>query len=293
MRKMLSLLMVGMIVSLVSTNGFATMTRQEMQEWIETHKECQFAPKENKSSSQEKIIGYAKESNSKGLQHELPFVTASAKSDSSNSPNVILVEDFEGGIVENTQREEKENIQEIDENAAFIPIAFLADIAPIVVAKAADSLPPTDISGFSFHEGVNWKSQGKIFDRACDVSDYSFLKIRVFGTFEVDKTKEINFKVQLLDEKITPGVGRGLSHAYSIKGEDEVYIPLTVFEQDVDLKKVDGIVIHYGEEVFNSPLNPANDGIISVEGIEFTKKKKFLQRLKDLPLIGYFIDLLF
>ena len=51
MRKMLSLLMVGMIVSLVSTNGFATMTRQEMQEWIETHKECQFAPKENKSLS--------------------------------------------------------------------------------------------------------------------------------------------------------------------------------------------------------------------------------------------------
>ena len=196
------------------------------------------------------------------------------------------IEDFEEKVSTYPQGNKEQIDQEADKNVNFIP-ASLADFAPIGVAKAApaeDSLP-INVEGMSFHEGKNWKSQMIIFPATYDVSQYSFLKIGVDTGY-----KKVNFKVQLFDDKTGAGMNQGLSSMYSLKGEGEVYIPLADFEKDyTDLKEVEGSAIHYGESAFGLPLNDANDGIITIESMDFTKKKKGpLQKIAD--FFGGIID---
>ena len=196
------------------------------------------------------------------------------------------VEDFEERVNTYPQENKGEEIaQEADKNVNFIPAVSLADFAPIVVAEATSTeepILPLNVGEMSFHEGKDWKSQMMmplsslkiISDPYQRVSGYanlsSFSSLKVVADTGY---KKVNFKVQLFDEKTGPGMNQGLSSAYSLKGEGKVYIPLSEFD-DIDLNEIHGLAIHYGETAFGLSLNDANDGIITIESMDFTKKKK-------------------
>jgi len=209
------------------------------------------------------------------------------------------VEDFEEKVGTYLQGNKEEEIaHETDKNINLIPTLSLANIAPVAVAKAASTeepILPLNVEEMSFHEGKDWKSQMmplsslKILDGSyqrvsghANLSTFSFLKVVADPGY-----KEVNFKVQLFDEKTGPGMNQGLSSAHSLKGKGEVYIALSEFD-DIDLDKIEGLAIHYGETAFGLPLNDANDGIIIIESMEFTKKKGTLQKIAD--FFGGIID---
>ena len=156
----------------------------------------------------------------------------------------------------------------------------------LAVAKATEDSLSINTQGMSYYEGENWKSQMKIFPATYDISDYSYLKIKT----DTGLDKKVNFKLQLFDEKTGSGMNQGLSSIHSLKGESEVYIPLSEFN-DVDLNGIHSLTIHYGKTAFDLPLNPTNDGIIAIESMEFTKTKDMWHQIGD--FIVEIIDLIF
>ncbi|MDD5116644.1 MAG: ribose-phosphate diphosphokinase, partial [Candidatus Omnitrophica bacterium] len=99
-----------------------------------------------------------------------------------------------------------------------------------------------------------------------DVSGYGALRIDVSGK-EGDK-----FIIQLLDSSILDDSWIGRSQVYTLTGDSQVIeIPLSEFDERIDLTDIRRIAIHYGEKAWNTALNPQG-AYLTVNSISFLPK---------------------
>ncbi|MCK4859677.1 MAG: hypothetical protein KAS87_03845 [Candidatus Omnitrophica bacterium] len=102
MKKILSILAVGIIFSLISSNAFAAV----MRHWTEVYKEYRPIVSQNSTLPQEDLIANADEG--RGISPDLLIKVADsivpgASAEETSAPDVILVEDFETGLSPNPQ----------------------------------------------------------------------------------------------------------------------------------------------------------------------------------------------
>ncbi len=90
---------------------------------------------------------------------------------------------------------------------------------------------------------------------------------------KVVATPNTKIRIQLVPEGSDPNQEGGLNlRDITLKGGEETFRVTLGFFNGLDLSRLSRVSVHYGQETFGMPLNPANDGSVRILSIGFTEE---------------------